>query len=39
MVTGIYLEGGNLASNYKLPNQFLIFENIRVVRHNDTKIH
>lgn len=35
--TGIYLEGGNEASDYKLPNQFLIFENIRVVRHNDTK--
>ncbi len=34
---GIYLEGGNVASNYVLPNQFMIFENVRVVRKNNTK--
>ncbi|MDI1254733.1 MAG: glycosyl hydrolase family 28-related protein [Flavobacterium sp.] len=31
---GIYLEGGD-SSNYILPNQFLNFENVRVVRHSD----
>lgn len=32
---GIHMEGGDLSSNYLLPNQFLIFENVRVVRSNE----
>ena len=32
---GIHLEGGNASSNYLLPNQFLIFENVRVVRSDE----
>lgn len=39
---GIYLEGGDESSNFQLPNQFLIFEGIRIVResnnHNSLKI-
>ena len=32
---GIYLEGGAGESNFRLPNQFLTFENVRVVRETD----
>jgi hypothetical protein len=34
---GIYLYGGGDASNYLLPNQFNIFENVRVVKNSDFK--
>lgn len=32
--TGIYIEGGEDGSNANLPNQFIIFENVRIQRKN-----
>lgn len=34
---GIYFEGGSVDSNFLLPNQFNIFENVRVAKINDYK--
>ncbi len=34
---GIFLEGGGVDSNYLLPNQFNVFENVRVFKSSDYK--
>lgn len=35
---GIYLKGGGSGSNYLLPNQFTVFENVRVFNTNDATV-
>lgn len=34
---GVFLQGGGVSSNYFLPNQFTIFENVRVFNSNNEK--